>query len=92
MLTSATVSDDGPGHGAVQVPEIDGTLFESEVNDEEILDEDDDVGDLHATIEADDEEVADSVTVSVVPGFRIQRFSFQVLILGSFFCNVNAWF
>ena len=59
VLTSATVSDDGPGHGAVQVPEIDGTLFESEVNDEEILDEDDDVGDLHATAEADDEEDAD---------------------------------
>ena len=85
MLTSATVSDDGPAHGAVQVPEIDGLLFESEVNDEEILDEDDDVGDLHATIEADDEEDADSVTVSVVPGLRIQRFSFQVLILDSFF-------
>ena len=78
MLTSATVSD-GPGH--VQVPEIDGTLFESEVNDEEILDEDDDVGDLHATTEADEEEDTDSVTVSVVPGFRIQRFSFQVLFL-----------
>ena len=82
-MASATVS--GDGSGAVRVPEIDGTLFESEINDEEILDEHDDVGDLHATAEADDEEDADSVTVSVVPGLRIQRFSFQVLILGSFF-------
>ena len=55
MMTSATVSDDD-GNGVEQVPEFDGTLFTLEVEDEEILDEDDDVGDLHAITEDDDEE------------------------------------
>ena len=55
MMTSATVVSGGDNDGE-QVPEFDGTLLTFEVEDEEILDEDDDVGDLHAITEDDDDE------------------------------------
>ena len=74
--TSATVSGDGDddeGNVGEQVPETDGTLFAHEVGTELILDEDDDVGDLHAITEDDHQEDNE---------LGIQRFRFQVLILG----------
>ena len=64
------------------MPEFDGTLFTFEVEDEEILDEDDDVGDLHAIHEGDHEEDIEDTKPVVVRKNCIQRFSFQVLILG----------
>ena len=68
----------------MQVPETDGTLFESEVETELILDEfeDDDVGDLHAVIKGDHEEDIEDTTTVVVQENCVQRVSFQVLLLG----------